>query len=277
MSCEHTVRATGVAVAMALVACNKQEAPAAPSEPSTTTTANAPATTTTTTPSTDATANKATTAEGQQAKAEKAEPKRDSAELISDASATLQKMTADPKLKQLLGKASGVFIVPDYGRAAVGVGARGGQGVLLAHHDDKWSDPVFYNVGGIGVGAQFGAQGGQIAMVLMGEQPLSSFKGDNSFSLNAGANVNVVDYSAAKQASLGKGSKGGKGKAENEVIMWSDTKGAFAGATLSATDVSWDDDENKSYYGKHVTAQDVLSGNVTDDKKGPLQQALSSL
>lgn len=272
MRYEELLWATGFAVATTLVGCNKQEAPADPSEPAVPTSTNTPGTATSTAPSTDPSANKPSTETSQKAAAEKTEAARDNAALINKASATLQKMLADAKLKKLVGKASGVLIVPEYGRAAVGVGARGGEGVLLAHRDGKWSDPAFYDIGGISVGPQFGAQGGEIAMVLMGEEPLNAFKADGTFSLNAGANLTALNYSAASQASLTKGGKNG-----NTIIYWSDTSGAFAGATLSATNLSWDEGENKAYYGKEVKPQDILSGKVSDEKEGPLQKALSSL
>lgn len=254
-------RAVVLAVSLAAcAACNRQQenTAAAPAEPSAVTVPEthqaAPAT-----PS--PTANAAQPANAQ--------TEQDAVQLIDKAAGTLRKMLAEPKLKQLLSKSDGVFIVPTYVRVGAGVGGRGGEGVLLGHKQGKWSDPVFYDIGGISVGAQFGAEAGEIAMVLMGEQALSAFKGDNQFSLNAGSKLTFADYSVKAQAGIGKG--------DADVIFWSGTEGAFAGATLSATNLSWDDEENKAYYGKRATAQDVLSGQISDNKQGPLQQALSSL
>lgn len=193
----------------------------------------------------------------------------EAAELLSEAAATLQEMKSEPKLRQLLEKSKGVFIVPDYGRGAAGIGVRGGEGVLLAHQGEQWSGPVFYDIGGISLGAQLGAEAGEIAMLLMSEQALNSFRGNNTFSLNAGANLTVVDYSGLSQASLGKDA--------GDVVFWSGTEGAFAGVSLSATDISWDDDENAAYYGKQqVTPTDVLSGKVKAPPSA-LQQQLSPL
>lgn len=267
-------------LAMAGAGCNNQEssqgAAVAPNElegdPG-----SLPATPTAMYPATHANEPVSEPALDQQAKAkakaesaeDQAEDAHDATELVKDARATLQTMQADPKLKRLLKRSSGVFIVPEYGRGAVGVGVRAGEGVLLAHHAGKWSDPVFYDVGGISLGVQLGAEGGEIAMILMGDEAVRSFKDDNAFSLNAGAKLTMVDYSHMNEANLG--------KARGRVIFWSNTKGAFAGASLSANNVSWDEDENQAYYGKPVTARDVLSGKVGDGKQGPLQQALSSL
>lgn len=199
---------------------------------------------------------------------ERREERKEAAELVKDSAETLRQMKTDPELKQLLTKASGVFIVPEYGRGAVGVGVRGGSGVLMAHENGKWSAPAFYDIGGISVGPQFGGEGGEIAMVLMDDQALNSFKGDDTFSLNADAKLTIVDYSTMAAAKLDK---------EANVIFWSDTEGAFVGATLSATDIAWDDEENRAYYGKAATPQDVFSGKVGDQRQGPLQKELSSM
>ena len=189
-------------------------------------------------------------------------------QLAKDAAKTLSQMKKDSKLKDLLSKSKGVFIVPAYGRAAAGVGARGGEGVLVAHQQNKWSDPAFYDLVGISVGAQFGGEGGEIAMLLMSDDAVNAFKQENQFSLNADAKLTIIDYSALAEATtLGD---------DTDVVFWSDTEGAFAGVSLSATDISWDDDENPAYYGKPVKPDDVLSGKTTAPK-GELQRELSGL
>lgn len=187
-------------------------------------------------------------------------------ELLKDAGNTLEQMKSDPQLKKLLTDAKGVFIVPEYGRGGAIVGARGGEGVLLGQQNGTWSSPVFYDLGGVSVGAQFGAEGGEIAMLLMSDQALNSFKGDNTFSFNAEAELTLIDYAKLTGASLGKDAP--------DVVLWSDMEGAFAGAALAVTDVSWDDDENKAYYGKKATPEDILSGKVS---KPALEKELGNL
>lgn len=200
---------------------------------------------------------------------EKEENKREATELVREASATLEKMKKDEGVKKLLSESKGLFIVPDYGRAALGVGAGGGEGILIARRDaQSWSDPAFYDVGGISVGAQLGGEGGEIAMILMSDEALKSFKNENSFSLSAGAGLTIVDYSALAQASLG--------KEVGNVVFWSDTKGAFAGVSLSATDISWNKEENLAYYGKTIKPEDALTRQGSAPK-GELQENLGDI
>src|SRR5690606_23974863 len=138
-----------------------------------------------------------------------------------------------------------------------------------ARQNGQWSSPAFYDIGGISLGAQLGGEGGRIAMLLMSKQALDSFKEDDTFSLEAGAKFTIADYSKlAEETSIGEG---------QDVILWSDTEGAFAGATLGATNISWDDDENPAYYGKPITPADVLGGKATAPTKGELHKELSGV
>lgn len=185
---------------------------------------------------------------------EPAEQAAEAANLVQDAAGVVDQMEADPGLQPLLAEAKGLFIVPHYGRGALVVGARGGEGVLVSRAGDEWNGPVFYDIGGISVGAEAGGEGGEIAMLLMTDDAVNSFEGENTFSFNAEAGVTIIDYSTYAQGSVGKG---------EDVILWSDTEGLFAGASLSVSDIAFDDEENAAYYRRSVLAQDVLEGNVT--------------
>jgi len=177
-------------------------------------------------------------------------------EIVSEAVQALHKMRSDPETDVLMKGAKGIFIVPNYGRGAFLVGGQGGEGAMVAREGGHWSNPVFYKVGGISVGAQFGAEGGQIAMLLMTDRAVDRFK-QNNFSLNADAGLTIIDYSAKVQGALGKG----------DVVFWSDTKGAYAGASLSATDITYDADANRAYYrASDVTPERILSGQVMNPR-----------
>jgi lipid-binding SYLF domain-containing protein len=58
--------------------------------------------------------------------------------------------------------------------------------------------------------------------------------------------------------------------------MWSNTKGAYVGATVSVSDVNWDDDNNAGFYGRKVTPSQILEGKITANKAGKLKSALPS-
>lgn len=200
--------------------------------------------------------------------AAEADDAKEARQLTRDAAATLQQMKGVPKLKGLLSKAKGLFIVPHYGRGAVGIGGGGGEGALVARNGGKWSSPVLYDIGGISVGAQIGAEGGEIALLLMSDQALETFHNTNTFSLNAGATLTFADYSKiAGSSTLGEG---------QDIVFWSATEGAFAGVALGVTDIAWDDDENKAYFGRAAEPSEVLSGRVSG-RGGDLERGLTGL
>jgi lipid-binding SYLF domain-containing protein len=193
---------------------------------------------------------------------------RGAAQDVAQATNVVRRMQQDPALRNLLRQARGVFVVPKYGRAALGVGGRGGVGVLLVNHDGAWSDPAFYNFGGVSVGLQAGVEGGSFVLVLNNDKAVNRFTQNNNWSLNAGAGLTIVNWSAKAQGSTGKG----------DVTLWSDTKGLFGSAAVSVTDIKYDADQTAAYYGQqNVAARDVvIDDKVSNSQADALKQTLAS-
>ncbi|MEN3275629.1 MAG: YSC84-like protein 1 [Massilia sp.] len=194
------------------------------------------------------------------------EETRDATEHVNKAIEVVQQMQATPEMRALLQRSKGVFVVPDYGSAALGIGAQGGAGVLLVRNGNTWSNPAFYNYGGVSIGAQAGAEAGAIAFVLNDQKAMNSFMQNNKFSLNADAGLTLVDWSKKGAGAAGWGN----------ITAWSDTEGLFGGVALSVADVDYDEDETSAYYRRQVAARDVLSGKVTNPQAATLRQALAN-
>lgn len=173
--------------------------------------------------------------------------------LLSDAKRVVEKMKADKDVSAVVAKAKGLYVIPYYGRGAFIAGGQGGEGVLLNAQGDLTRNPVFYNFGSVSVGAQAGGEMGEIVMLLMTDKAVNSFKQDNNFSLNAEAGLTLINWSAQAQGNIGAG----------DIVIWSNTEGAFAGGALSVSNIFVDDDANKAYYGKEVRVIDVLDGKVS--------------
>lgn len=186
---------------------------------------------------------------------------------VSEAVGVVQKMHAEPRMKELLQQAKGIFIVPTYGRAAVGVGASGGAGVLLVKRaDGSWSDPAFYNIGGISAGAQIGAEGGAIAMVLNNDKAVGKFMQKNAFALNADAGLTLVNWSKVAQGALGDG----------DVVVWSGTKGLYGNlVAVGVSDIRFNQALTNAYYRQSVAVADALAGKYTNAHSDPLKQTLA--
>lgn len=187
---------------------------------------------------------------------------------IMEAVQVVQRMKADPGIARLLERAKGVFILPDYGRGGFGVGVQGGEGVLVTRKGSGFSEPVFYNMGGISIGAQAGASGGELAFLLMTDKAVRDFESGKNFSLNADAGLTIVNYSKRAQVSGGK---------VQDVIVWSNTKGAYAGASVAITDIVVDGEANRAYYGRDsVTPAEIIQGRVQNPHSNVLGKVLGA-
>lgn len=190
-------------------------------------------------------------------------------ELIDESARVVEQLRADPETRDVLKQAKAVLIVPDYGRAALGVGGAGGQGVLVANNGGTWSNPAFYNIGTVNLGLEAGVEAGSIAFIVMSDQALAGFEDSHNFSLNADAGLTIVNWSNRAQASAGKGA---------DVIAWSDTEGLYGDLAVSVTDIFMDEEANRAYYGQTANARDIITGKTQAPQgQSPLQSEFSAL
>lgn len=186
--------------------------------------------------------------------------------LIDESVTVVGQMKADEGFQDVLQKAKGIYIVPDYGKGAAIVGGEGGAGVVLVKQDGEWSNPAFYNFGGVSLGAQAGGEAGAMAFILMTDDAVNAFKSGNKVTLDADAGFTLVNWSGDAEASWGKA----------DVVTWSDTEGLFGGASVGVTDINWDDDSNEVVYGAGTDMSAILAGKAETDDAEKLKTALPS-
>lgn len=184
---------------------------------------------------------------------------------LAEAASAARIMSATPAIADLLARTRGVYIVPMYGRAAIGIGAAGGSGVLMTRRaDGRWGNPTFFTMGGLGVGLQAGAEGGPIALLLMNQKAVDSFRKRNNFSLNADAGLTVINYRR-----MAAGSTAG------DVVAWSGGKGVFGNAaTVSINNIHYNQDLTHAHYGKPVSARQAIDSAAPDQRAHALRTAL---
>ena len=193
-------------------------------------------------------------------------PQQSAAGRVTAALDVVRQIEAEPRMRQLLEQAKGILIVPKYGRAALGVGAQGGAGLLLLRlADGSWSGPAFYDLGGLTVGLQAGGEGGAIAMVLNNDKAVAEFMKRTNFSLSAEAGLTVVNWSKLAMGTAGTG----------DVVAWSGTKGLFGdAAAVGLTGIRFNEKLTNAYYGRTLSPKDIASASVSNAQAKPLQQAL---
>ncbi len=243
----------------------------APSDQDSTATTSDP--TTTTTQSDDATKNARKKAAAKQENAADA-AKQDAKEAgtkggeehdkaiarLEDSAKDLNELLAAPDNgipETVFAKAKCVAVVPSLIKGGFIFGAEHGRGVAscrLAH--GGWSAPAFITMTGGSWGAQIGAEGVDLVMLIMNDNGMNQllsakFKIGGSASASAGP----VGRQAAADTSW---------KMNSEILTYSRSRGLFAGATLNGTAIHDDEDAMQSYYGHNVGFRPVLTGKVKD-------------
>jgi SH3 domain-containing YSC84-like protein 1 len=188
---------------------------------------------------------------------------------LREAASVIRQMKQDEEAKKLLQQAQGVFVIPDYATAALIAGVSGGEGVLITKQDGEWSNPAFYDIGGLSIGAQAGAAAGSIVMVLVSDDAVQAFKKeDTSFALTADAGLSIINWSAWAQGDVGR---------EGDVVLWTDVEGLMGAVAVGVEGVSWDDEENAEYYGRPVTMAQIFDGSLESPHDEEIDRLLSEV
>jgi len=157
--------------------------------------------------------------------------------------------------EEVLNSAKCVVVVPHLMKGGFVVGAKHGRGVASCRSADKgWSAPAFVSVGGGSFGFQIGIEGVDLVMLVMNDQGLEHL---------LSSKFQVSGEGSAAAGPVGRhASAGTDWKMNTELLTYSRSKGAFAGATIEGAVIEKDDDATKAVYGTNVPFQSVLSGAV---------------
>lgn len=164
--------------------------------------------------------------------------------------------------KEVIEDARCIAVVPDMVKGGFVIGGNHGRGVATCRVGQQWSQPAFLAITGGTWGAQIGLESVDLVMVFLGDagaqQLLSS-----QFKLGAEAGVAAGPLGREAQAST-------DWKMKNKILVYSRTKGLFAGLDLSGAAVKPDDDSTRAYYGKIVPANTTLTGKGPDNPNSKL-------
>lgn len=131
---------------------------------------------------------------------------------------------------------------------------RVGSGLVVAKlPDGSWSSPSLINIGGVGFGAQLGADVTDFVIVLNTDDAVKAFcRGEN---VTLGGNLSVsagpVGFGHEYSGSLYEGAA---------LFSYSKSRGLFAGVSVEGTIIIERKDANKTFYDKEISAEEILSG-----------------
>ncbi len=180
---------------------------------------------------------------------EGSEARSEAREELAEATKAFERvMREQPIPKATLERAMAIGVLQGLVQAAFIVGGRGGDGVIARKlATGGWSAPAFVKVGGATVGAQIGGTKTDVVLLFMTKKSLDSLL-DNR--LEFGAEVVAVAGTAQTKPSTD--------SARDDVIVYSQNTGLFAGAALNGAVITPDNDLNRKVYG--ASAEGILSG-----------------
>jgi lipid-binding SYLF domain-containing protein len=195
----------------------------------------------------------------------------DPQKLVDRATLVAEEMRHDNTFNSadLLRRAKALMIVPELSKGGFLIGGQGGAGLLLAKEPNGgWSSPAFYSIGGPTLGLQVGFQTAKMVFFVMSDVALQAWlRGEFKFGTQDG----VAVFIEGSEGSNGKTSQGA------DVIAWIRANGAYAGITVEGTNISFNQGDNRSFYGKTLNAEEiVIQGAVVNHDADALRRALAT-
>ncbi len=174
---------------------------------------------------------------------------------VDQAAAVIQRFEAIPEkgIPPSVMKAARGLAILTVTKAGFLASGRGGKGVVVARLNKGWSGPSAIGTGGVGFGFQAGVEVTEFVMVLNTPAAVEAFSKQGNVTLGGNLSVAAGPVGRTAEASVA---------LQSAIYSYSLSQGFFAGVSLEGTVVSVRDDANEAYYGRPVTAQEILSGKV---------------
>lgn len=130
---------------------------------------------------------------------------------------------------------------------------KAGEGVVVARTGRGWSGPSFIGTGGAGWGPQIGAEVTDFVIVLNTERAVRAFSKGGNVTLGADASVAAGPVGRAAEADV---------TPRAAIYTYSKSKGLFVGASLEGAVIGTRKGANEHYYGRPISADDILHARV---------------
>ncbi|KAL3462606.1 hypothetical protein BJX64DRAFT_137197 [Aspergillus heterothallicus] len=165
--------------------------------------------------------------------------------------------------ERVLANAKGLAILT-VTKAGILGSLRFGSGILLARlNDTTWSHPSAIGTAGLGFGGQAGFELADFVFILNDAESLSTFSRLGSLTLSG--NFSIAFGPLGRNAEIAGGvSTAGGGK----MMSFCKTKGLFGGVSVESGVIVERRGANRRFYGRKVTAQEILGGEVRASEEG---------
>jgi len=183
----------------------------------------------------------------------------DTSKRLNAAADVLSEVMAAPDKgipQDLLDKAACAVVVPGVKKGAFIVGVKYGRGFIVCRKKSgrDWSAPGGVKVEGGSVGFQIGGSETDVIMLVMNERAIDKLL-SSKFTIGADASVAAGPVGRTSTAETDV-------QLHAEILTYSRARGLFAGVSLQGATLRPDDDANKDMYGRPMSNQDIVLGNV---------------
>jgi lipid-binding SYLF domain-containing protein len=178
------------------------------------------------------------------------------AKKITDATAVFHELVTTPDRgvpKELLDDCKCVAVLPGVLKAAMGYGVRHGSGIMSCRNAGGWSAPAFVNLSGGSVGLQLGAESTDLVLFFMTDRGAKSLVNGTRLTLGGKASVAAGPFGRSGEAATNL-------ELKSEIYSYARSKGLFAGLSLEGARLSPNATDNRNYYGRSVTYNQLLFG-----------------
>ena len=155
----------------------------------------------------------------------------------------------------ILANAKGVAIITIIKGGFLVTGKAGSGLVVVKLANGSWSAPSAICTAGLGFGAQIGAEMTDVVLILNNAEAIKAFSSAN---VTLGTSVSIAAGPIGRDAEIG----ASLGKGVAAVYSYSKSKGLFAGIALTGSAVMERKEANAKFYGRPITADEILSGKV---------------
>jgi lipid-binding SYLF domain-containing protein len=181
---------------------------------------------------------------------------------LQRATETIQHMTsAAPDTgipNTVLEGAKCVAVIPKLVKGAFVVGGEHGKGFATCRTSSgTWSSPAPFSVSGISWGPQIGGKSSDLVMFIMNDEGMEGLMKGH---IKLGADVSAAAGPVGRTASVDAGMKAG-------ILTYSNSKGAFIGASLNGAELQQDKDATRGLYSRDVPFSDILKGEAKTDNQ----------
>jgi lipid-binding SYLF domain-containing protein len=172
--------------------------------------------------------------------------------------------------RELLEHCKGIAVFPGVIKAAMGVGARHGRGVVSTRTEKGWTTPAFASINGGSAGFQIGVESTDLVLFFMNDRGLKSLMNGTKITLGGKASVAAGPFGRSGEAATNL-------ELKSEIYSYARSKGLFAGLSLEGARVAPDNKSNVEYYGRGVNTKQLLMGKTPATVPAEAQEFLKAL